>query len=55
MYKENVKYKLIGHQPVGIDYNVPRTEIAEWKNGYWYPYGCKKRIVNFVIKEVVEL
>jgi hypothetical protein len=55
MYKENVKYKLIGYQPVGIDYNVPRTEIAEWKNGYWYPYGCGKIIVNFVIEKVVEL
>lgn len=55
MYKEGVKYKLIGYQPVGIDYTVPREEIAGWKNGYWYPYGCGKMIVNFVIERVVEL
>jgi hypothetical protein len=55
MYKENVKYKLIGYQPVGIEYNVPRTEIAEWRNGYWYPYGSGKKIVNFIIEKVFEL
>lgn len=55
MYKRNTKYKLVGYQPVGVDYNVPRTEIAECKNGYWYPYGSGKMIVNFVIEEVVEL
>jgi len=55
MYKEGIKYKLVGYQPVGINYNVSREEIAEWKNGYWYPYGCGKRIVNFVIEQVVEL
>lgn len=55
MYKEGVKYKLIGYQPIGIEYNVPRNEIAEWKNGYWYPYGCGKRIVNFIIEQVVEI
>ena len=55
MYKEGIKYKLTGYQPVGIAYNVPRTEIAEYKNGYWYPYGCGKKIVNFIIQQVIEL
>jgi hypothetical protein len=55
MYKEKCKYKLIGYQPVGIDYNIPRTEMAEWKNGCWYPYGCGKQLVNFVIEHIVEL
>ena len=55
MYKEGVKYKLIGYQTVGVSYNVPREEIAERKNGDWYPYGCGKMIVNFVIKQVIEL
>ena len=55
MYKENVKYKLIGYQPVGINYNIPRTEVAEWKSSHWYPYGCGKQICNFVIEQVIEL
>lgn len=55
MYKEGVKYKLVGFRPVGINYNIPRVEIAEWKNGFWYPYGRGKQIMNFVIEEVVEL
>lgn len=55
MYTEGKKYKLIGYQPVGFHYNVPREETAEWKNGYWYPYGCGKRIVNFIIEKVVEI
>lgn len=46
---------LIGHQPVGVNYNISRTEIAEWKNGYWYPYGCGKRITNFVIEKIDEI
>ena len=52
MYKENTRYKLIGYQPVD---NIPRTEIAEWKNGHWYPCGCKKRLVDFFIKYVIEI
>lgn len=44
MMVEGIKYRLIGYQPVGIGYNIPREEIAECKNGYWNPYGCGKRI-----------
>lgn len=55
MYKEGVKYKLIGYQPVGINYNVSREEIAEWKNGSWYPFGSGKMIKNFVIEKVILL
>ncbi len=55
MYKENTKYKLIGYRPVGFMIDTPRTEIAEWKKGSWYPYGCGKRLCNFVIKEIVEI
>jgi len=54
MYKENVKYKLIGYMIVGVDYNVQRTEIAEWKNNCWYPYGHGKKLVNFVIEDIIE-
>lgn len=54
-YKENTKYKLIGFRPNGVGHTVPRTEIAECKNGYWYPYGSGKQLVNFVIEEIIEL
>ena len=30
-------------------------DVVKWKNGYWYPYGYGKRIVNFVIVQVVEI
>lgn len=53
--KEGVKYKLIGHQPVGVNYNILREEIAEWKNGHWYPFGCGKQIKNFVIEQIIEI
>ena len=52
MYKEGTKYKLIGYQPVGVDYNTPRTEIGEWKNGHWYPYDYNKRIGNMIIEKI---
>jgi hypothetical protein len=55
MYKEGIKYKLTGYQPVGIDYNIQREEIAEWKNDNWYPYGCNKKIVNFIIEKVIKI
>jgi hypothetical protein len=55
MYKESTKYKLSGYQPVGISYNIPREEIAEWKNGHWYPVGSNKRIVNFIIETITEI
>lgn len=54
-FKENTKYLLTGHQPIGIDYTKPRTEIAEWKNGAWYPYGCGKMLCNFTIENIKEL
>lgn len=53
MYKEGTKYKLIGYQPVGVDYNTPRTEIGELKNGHWYPYGYNKRIGNMIIEKII--
>jgi hypothetical protein len=53
MYKQNVKYKLTGYRPNGI-YTVPRMEIAEWKNGNWYPYGFNKMLVNFIIEKIEE-
>lgn len=49
------KYKLIGYRPVGIYYNTPREEIAEYRNGSWYNIRSNKEIVNFVIEKVVEL
>ena len=49
------KYKLIGYRVVGIDYTVHREEIAEFKNGEWYPYGKGKALCNFTITEVIEL
>lgn len=55
MFKEKTKYKLIGYQPVGIEYSIPRIEIAEWKNNEWYPYGRGKVIVNFVIEKIIEI
>ena len=54
-YKENTKYKLIGYTPVGIYYNVPREQEAEFKNGGWVPYGKNKMIRNFVIENIIEL
>lgn len=55
MYKENVKYKLTGYRPVGIDYNVPREEIAEFRKGNWFREGSKKRLTNFVIEVATEI
>jgi hypothetical protein len=55
MYKENTKYKLIGYQPVGIDYNVDRIEIGEYKKGAWYKIGSNKELCNFFITEIIEI
>jgi len=55
MYKEKIKYRLIGKQPIGIDYSIPREEIAEYKNGNWYPWGKNKTLGNFIINEVIEI
>jgi hypothetical protein len=55
MYKEKTKYKLIGYRVVGVDYNVPREEIAEYKKGTWFLFGRNKKIKNFVIDEVIEI
>ena len=55
MFKENIKYKLEGFQPVGIDYNVSRTEICQFKNNNWYLYGGNKIIANFTITKITEI
>ena len=56
MYKENIKYKLIGYQPVGIDYNVERiVDVAEYRSGNWYRSGSNKVLCNFCITEIIEI
>ena len=55
IFKENIKYKLEGFQPVGIDYNVSRTEICQFKNNNWYLYGGNKIIANFIITKKTEI
>jgi hypothetical protein len=54
MYKEGIKYKLIGYQPIGVSWE-PRVSIAHWKYGHWCPWGSSKEIKNFVITEVIDL
>lgn len=55
MFKENIKYKLEGFQPIGIGYNVSRTEICQFKNNNWYLYGGNKIIANFIITKITEI
>lgn len=54
MQEKETKYKLIGYQPVGFEYNIPRTEIAVNRNGNWYKGGRNKELCNFVIQQIIE-
>lgn len=48
--KNNKRYLLRGRKPVGVNYSVCRTEIAEYKNGNWYKIGSNKKLCNFIIE-----